>query len=163
MKRRDFVKTASMTAASLSAVIGGVAWADDHKHHEMGDAKTAKIIDSGLDKSKLKKIAAEARECIGHGETCVIHCATEMSKGDGALAECQVAVLNMLAACEALAAVVTYNTMSADRLKQFINLCADICDDCAKACEMHAKHHKQCGDCMKSCRECAKACRAATA
>jgi Cys-rich four helix bundle protein (predicted Tat secretion target) len=168
MKRREFVQTAALSAASLSAFAAGLgtAWADDHDKHDKHDKEhkasgTVVLAASGLNKKKLREVVEEALDCIEEGENCLAHCAQAMSQGDATVAECQMATLNMLAVCRAMVSVASYDTLKADQLRQFLNFCADVCESCAKTCEPHAKHRKECKECMQACRACAKACRAA--
>lgn len=41
--------------------------------------------------------------------------------------------------------------------KEFVQLCAKVCEKCAEECGMHQVQH--CQDCARACRECAEACR----
>jgi Domain of Unknown Function (DUF326) len=43
--------------------------------------------------------------------------------------------------------------------RQYMLLCADVCDACAIECEKHADHLAHCKACAEACRKCAKECR----
>ncbi len=44
-------------------------------------------------------------------------------------------------------------------MKQYMQLCADVCEACATECEKHADHHAHCKVCAEACRRCAAECR----
>lgn len=154
MDRRKFVTGA--TAASLG-VIASTAMGGNHKHHK---GHSSKLSASGVNKSKLDKIIDSSSECLKDGQACLVHCQRLLASGDTSMAECQAAVLNMLASCEAMMKVASYDNMSKSLIQDLAATCARICENCAKACELHSKHHKECKACYESCLKCIKACKA---
>ena len=154
MDRRQLVKGA--TAASLG-VLASTAMGSTHKHHK---GHGHKVSDSGIKKAKLEAIVESSSDCLKSGQACLVHCQKLLAAGDTSMAECQAAVVNMLASCEAMMKVASYDNMSKDLIKDLASTCAKICENCAKACEAHAKHHKECKACLESCKKCIKTCKA---
>jgi hypothetical protein len=76
------------------------------------------------------------------------------------MAECQRAVMNMLAVVEAMAQVAGFANAEPKNLKQLAKTCAAFCKSCAASCEPHAAHHEECKACLDACTACAKACEA---
>jgi Cys-rich four helix bundle protein (predicted Tat secretion target) len=107
----------------------------DHEHGMHGPAKHQALIDA-------------AHKCVASAEACVPHCVALLGKGDTSLAECLERVLAMAPVCTAVARVAS---LEADRLKELVKVCGDICDDCEKACRKHAEHHAVCKVCADSC------------
>jgi hypothetical protein len=44
-------------------------------------------------------------------------------------------------------------------MKQYMQLCADVCEACAAECGKHADHHAHCKACAEACSRCAAECR----
>ena len=44
-------------------------------------------------------------------------------------------------------------------MKQYMQLCADVCEACSTECGKHADHHAHCKACAEACRRCAAECR----
>lgn len=154
MDRRDFVKTAG--AGAVAGLFGGaMAFAAEHKHdHGKMTAKRRAMS------PQLKAVVDTAYDCIRKAESCLSVCQATLDAGDTSMAECQKTVLNMIAGCEALATLASYNTANEKHIKAIAKACADLCRDCEKECEKHASHHAECKDCLDGCRACIKACEA---
>jgi len=76
--------------------------------------------------------------------------------GDNTIAECLMAVTDMLPMCNTLAKLASSQS---SHLADFAKVCIAVCEDCEKACEEHADKHDECNACMKSCRVCIKECK----
>ncbi|GAB3496891.1 hypothetical protein GCM10027341_16350 [Spirosoma knui] len=44
-------------------------------------------------------------------------------------------------------------------MRDFMALCAEVCEACAEECAKHADHHAHCKACAEACRKCAEECR----
>ena len=86
--------------------------------------------------------------CVETGNVCLQHCLVALGKGDTSLAECAVAVRDMLAVCNATG---VFAAGQAKRLRAAAALCAEVCADCEKACRVHEDHHAECKACAESC------------
>lgn len=106
----------------------------------------------------LDAILASTGKCQTTGSVCLSHCSYYVLTGDERMADCQRAVMNMLAVTDAMQRVAGYNTADPKHLQSLAKTCADYCRACAKACEPHADHHPECKACMDACRECARSC-----
>ncbi|WP_394330467.1 four-helix bundle copper-binding protein [Spirosoma radiotolerans] len=47
--------------------------------------------------------------------------------------------------------------------RDFMALCAEVCEACAEECEKHADHFAHCKACAEACRKCAEECRSMSA
>lgn len=148
MERREFM--VGMGAMAASAMAAGVAFAEQK-------AKT--VTKTRAVSAELKAVRDTTAKCIGLGETCMAHC-TDYMEVNHKMADCQRAVMNMLAVCEALNRVAHYNNSDVKMMKALAANCADYCNACAKECEPHAAGMEECKACMDACKECAKACEA---
>lgn len=145
MERRHFIKT-GMTASALG-LIGSPALA----------AAAKKSTD------KKNNLEAALAHCLQAGNACVAHCMTEFAQGNKDMADCNKAVHDMLATCEAMLKLTSYKSELA---KSMAKICAEACDKCAEACKKHSDHwthgmHLVCKECYEACLECAKLCKAA--
>jgi len=154
MDRRAFI--AGVGAATAVGLAGATALAEEPHgagaHPGHADAKVPprpKALDA---------ILATTERCQSTGSVCLSHCSYYVLAGDPKMAECQRAVMNMLAVTQAMLGVAGYNTASAAQIGALAKVCADFCRTCEAACEPHADHHPECRACMEACRECAKAC-----
>ncbi|HET7789156.1 MAG TPA: Csp1 family four helix bundle copper storage protein [Myxococcales bacterium] len=111
----------------------------------------------------LKAVADATANCLRDGRYCMARCTDHLAAGTPLMAECQRAVMNMLAVVQATADVAGYRNASSANMKALASTCAAFCRTCAKACEPHAEHHAECQACRDACLQCAKACEAFTA
>jgi Cys-rich four helix bundle protein (predicted Tat secretion target) len=111
---------------------------------------------------QLAAIIESTARCVRDGRVCLARCTDHMAQGMGMMAECQRAVMNMLAVTEAMAQVAGYRNAAARDIKALTTACAQFCRACASACEPHKDHHEECKACMEACLACAKACEAYT-
>jgi hypothetical protein len=88
--------------------------------------------------------------------SCADACAAE--KMD--MGQCIRVCLDCSDVCEAAGKLATRRTGSnAKVLRETLELCARVCDECAAECEKH--DHEHCKLCAQMCRECAADCRVA--
>jgi hypothetical protein len=93
-----------------------------------------------------------ARMCL----SCADACAAE--KMD--MRECIRTCLDCSDVCEAAGKLAVRRTGSNEQvLREMLELCARVCDECAAECEKH--EHEHCKLCAQICRECAADCRVA--
>lgn len=155
MERRVFVKT-GLAGAAVGLMGQSLAMAENHKHdHDDKPMPVAPAMSS-----ELKKVADTAYDCLKHATACIAECNRVLATGDGAMADCQQAVLSMVPVCEAMATNATLHLADSSLMKSLAKTCSEFCDACAEACEVHAEHNIECKNCMDSCNECSDACKA---
>lgn len=143
--RRNVLLGATAVAAAASMGMSGSANAAmDHSHHMMHaiPADRQKVIDASLD-------------CVKAGQECVQHCIDMFKMKDTSMAVCADTVQEMLATCNALSQLASYDSK---HLKDFAKICINVCKDCKKECDVHADKHSACKACAESCDDCIKAC-----
>ncbi len=126
---------------------------DPHAGHHGHDASPPPPVPAGLE-GVLQSTAACARD----GRVCLARCTDHLAAGMKDMADCQRAVMNMLAVSGAMSDVAAYRNTAAELMKALAKTCAAFCRACAEACKPHAEHHAECKACMESCLACAKAC-----
>ncbi len=151
MDRRSFIRS---SAAVAGATLMNSSMASSNKHKMPADLGKAP-----LKNSEQKKLIASTVDCIEKGRTCLTHCAKELAKGDPMMAKCNLAVQNMLAACEGLNKVAHLNSLDSKSFKSFVKGCQLVCEQCYVECKKHKDHHAECKACMKSCEECIEICK----
>lgn len=139
--RRDLLKGAVVASAAMatgvsSSVLGS---SNEHMHHSNSNSG---LVDTALD-------------CVKTGQACLDHCIQLFKQGDNSVADCADKVTEMLAMCNALSQMASYQSK---HLAEVAKVCAVVCKDCKKACEKHADKHQSCKDCAESCEKCIKAC-----
>ncbi len=155
MERRNFVKT-GLAGAAVGLMGSSLAMAENHQHdHDDKPMPVAPAMSS-----ELKKVADKAYDCVRDGNVCIAECNRVLATGDGAMADCQQAVMGMVPVCDAMATNATLNLVDPALMKNLAKVCSEFCDYCAAACEPHAEHNKECKDCMESCNKLADACAA---
>lgn len=138
--RRDLLKGA--VAASAVIASGSAFGANmDHSHMNHGNPNED-VIDTTL-------------HCVKSGQACLDHCIDLFKMGDTSVANCADKVTEMLAMCNAMSQMTSYQSK---HLAKVAKVCAAVCKDCKKACDEHADKHKACKDCSDSCEKCIKAC-----
>lgn len=111
----------------------------------------------------LQAVIDSTAKCQRDGRYCLARCTDHLAAGTPVMADCQRAVMNMLAVVKAMADVAGYRNAAPANMRALATSCAAFCRTCADACEPHAAHHAECKACKESCLECAKACEAFTA
>lgn len=154
MDRRDFVLAMGAAAGSTLFGVNAFAKEHDHSHHDHGTPKARPVS------KQLKELQRSTFECLQLGEICLAQCNAVLAGGKTSMAECQLAVMDMLAVVRAMAQVATYNTGDVKAMKNLAMTCADFCRACEKECKVHAKDHEECKNCMDACTRCIKACNA---
>lgn len=149
MDRRHFIAS---TAAVAGATVFNNAMAS-------GTKESPKSLSKTLSSSNQKKLIASTADCIETGRACLTHCANSLASGSTMMAECNVAVQNMLAACEAMNKIAHLNTLEQKAMKSFAASCQKVCEECYAQCKKHANHHAECKACMESCEDCIKVCK----
>jgi len=92
--------------------------------------------------------ASALGRCVETGNVCLEHCLKNLGKGDTTLAECSVAVRDMLAVCNAVGVLAAAQSKF---LKSAVRLCVEVCEPCEKACRVHENHHAECKACADAC------------
>ncbi|MET0066671.1 MAG: Csp1 family four helix bundle copper storage protein [Candidatus Thiodiazotropha sp.] len=144
ISRRELLVGAG-AAASLLA--GGMVQAAehmsaDHAHHQ--HAKHA---------PKHEGLLEAVNHCVDKGQRCVFHCHVAFQEGDVSLADCAAKGQEMLAVCKGFSYLVTANSVY---LKDYAQICRQVCLDCKKECEKHDEH-RECKACADACAETVKA------
>ena len=89
-----------------------------------------------------------AFDCQKKGEACADHCTRMLVGGDTSMAECFVAVRDMLPATLALGQLASNGSK---HLRAAAQLALEACEACQAACAKHAQMHAVCRDCAESC------------
>ncbi|MDO7597749.1 MAG: Csp1 family four helix bundle copper storage protein [Pseudomonadota bacterium] len=146
--RRDLLKglgSASVAlAAGLSLSANANTTAVDHSkmnHQVPINVKLEELIDTFL-------------ECIKMGEICNQHNMHMFQMGDTALADCSIAVQELIVANTA---VIRFTANNSRHLKTFLEATIKVCETCEEECKKHDKHI-QCKDCAEACRDCIDFC-----
>ncbi len=134
--------------------------ADPHAAHAGMGADAAPVTPAS---PALQAVIATTASCLRDGRFCLSRCTDHLAAGTSLMADCQRAVMNMLAVVQAMSDVAGYRNAAAANVKALANTCAAFCRTCAKACEPHAEHHAECKACKDSCLACVKACEALAA
>jgi len=144
--RRDLLKGLGMVTAAAGAglSLNANAVMVDHSkmNHEIAiDFKLEELIDTFLENIKM-------------GEICNQHCMHMFQMGDTTLANCSIAVQELVAASTA---VLKFAANNSNHLNDFIKVAIKVCESCEEECKKHDKHI-QCRDCAEACRDCIDFC-----
>ncbi len=104
---------------------------------------------------RYKALEKSAMDCVTTGNDCLRHCFGMLAMKDTSMAACTDATFQLVAACNALAALAAVNS---PHVPAFAKTVAMVCDDCKKECDKFPKivECKECGD---ACKQCADDCR----
>lgn len=148
MDRRELLIGAG--AAVLAAATSKAAFSAEHDHqhqHNHMSTRNQKLIDS-------------TSICIQKGQACVRHCLNLLSQGDKEMAACAISVNQMLATCDALEKLASFESK---HLAKMAKLTMDVCKECEDECRKHANKHFECKECADACAVCLKECKSAAA
>ncbi len=156
-QRRDVIVGLAGLVATAATTTAHAQSADpsSHANHVKNDA---------LPPASLTPVAmaliSSTTDCIAAGRVCLARCTDHLAAGVSDMADCQRAVMNMLAVVTAMADVAAYSNSAPADARSLAAACAQFCDTCAEQCRPHANHHEECKACLDACLECAKACKA---
>jgi Cys-rich four helix bundle protein (predicted Tat secretion target) len=140
MDRREFfVAAAGIVAAAASA---SQAFAQGGEMEE------------SMHPPKYKALEVEAAKCVVTGNDCLRHCLGMYKMKDTSMAGCADTAFQLVAACDALAALAAVNSEHTGHLAKTV---AMVCRDCQKECEKWPKV-AECKTCGESCKACAAEC-----
>lgn len=141
--RRELLQGTMALAASFATgtILAGEE-VETTDHHDHQTPATNVVVKAALD-------------CVQAGQACINHCIGLFKKADTTTAVCMEAAVQMLAMCNALAQMASYNS---PHLPALAKVCAAVCEDCEKECRKHEKQHLACKACADSCANCAAAC-----
>jgi len=144
--RRNLLKGLGVASAALGAGLSLNANATMVDHSKMNhqipiDIKLEELIDTFL-------------ECIKMGEICNQHCMHMFQMGDTSLADCSIAVQELIAASTA---ILRFAANDSIHLNSFLEATIKVCETCEEECLKHEKHI-QCKDCAVACRDCIDFC-----
>jgi Cys-rich four helix bundle protein (predicted Tat secretion target) len=145
MNRREALLNTS--AMAIAASLGAMACA---ARNAAAEAATAPPGPAG------EGLVDTAFDCQKRGEACAEHCVRMLAGGDTSMAECLVAVREMLPTTAALAHLAS---MSSKLVPAAGRLALEACESCETACRKHAQVHAVCRDCADSCSRTIAACR----
>lgn len=146
--------TGAGLAQILNVASSGSVFAEGEHMDHMNMDHMAMDHESGL--SSNQALIDAALDCVKHGDVCLNHCISLLSKGETSIKDCIRTVSVMLPMCTTLAKLAA---LEAVRLKEFAKVCIVVCEDCEKECKRHADHHAICKNCMESCAACIKECK----
>jgi len=150
MSRRDVLTAA--TALAGAAAVAGVAGADDpgeHASHQVAgfSGEEHEYFEAVAYKRRADLVAA-TNACIAKGQACISHCMETFLMDDTTMAECAMAVQEMLAVCNAMAHLAAYDSKN---LGPMARACAAVCEECEKQCRVHEEHQEECRACAEGC------------
>ena len=139
MDRREFIAAAG-TAAAVASTSQAFAQA-------MGGGET-----EDMHPPKYKALEKTSIECVATGNDCLRHCLSMYKMKDTSMADCADSVFQLVAACDALAALAAVNSEHTGHLAKVVEM---VCNDCKKECDKFPKIAvcKACGDACKACAE----------
>ena len=140
--RRHFLLAAGSLALATAATSSTVL-ASSANHHHHGPSN------EGLVKT--------SSHCRSTGNACIAHCLILLGNGDTEMAECAKSVQLMMPMCDATGYHAAANSK---HLKDMVQICQRVCEDCEKACRKHEDKHAECKACANSCSEMIDACKA---
>ena len=144
--RRDLLKGLGMASAVLGAGISLNANAAAVDHSKMNHQIPINV--------KLEELIDTFLECIKMGEICNQHTMHMFQMGDTTLADCSIAVQELIVANTA---VIRFTANNSRHLKTFLEATIKVCETCEEECKKHDKHI-QCKDCAEACRDCIDFC-----
>ena len=117
--------------------------------------------------SEHPQVGSDYNEALGqavkHAMYCAAicnSCADACSAEEMDMRQCIRTCMDCSDVCEATGKLATRRTGSNEQvLREMLELCARVCDECAAECEKH--QHEHCRLCAQMCRECAEDCRKA--
>lgn len=130
------------TAAARAALAADESGHAGHAGHE------DKKYTEGVRNTKHRPLVSAANGCVETGQLCISHCMETFVAGDTTMAECALAVQQMMPVCAALAELAAYDSA---HLKPLLQACIGVCEDCEKVCREHADHQPECKDCADAC------------
>jgi Cys-rich four helix bundle protein (predicted Tat secretion target) len=139
MDRREFIAAAGTVAAIASTSQAFAQFAGGGETEEMHPPK-------------YKALEKAAIDCVATGNDCLRHCLGMYKMKDTSMADCADSVFQLVASCEALAALAAVNSEHTGHLAKTVEM---ICNDCKKECDKFPKIAvcKTCGDACKACAE----------
>lgn len=148
IRRRDVLAA----AGALAAVAGAsLARAGEHQGHEKQGGSGGRGEPRYFEAKAYKKratLVGKVNECVAKGQACLSHCMETFLQGDTTMAECAVAVQEMLAVCGAMAQVAANDSKN---LKAVSQACIAVCETCETICREHEKHQVECKECADAC------------
>jgi Cys-rich four helix bundle protein (predicted Tat secretion target) len=160
LNRRELMAGTGAIGAGLlvSNLLPGSADANSHDHsghmmHQGGATNGPQNMSRKLPNFQLMQ---SAQNCITTANICVSHCINLISQGDSSLNDCLRTASEMIPSCNALGQLAS---MNAKRLKEYVEFCIVVCNDCEIECRKHQNHHWQCKQCAEACAECIKQCK----
>jgi Cys-rich four helix bundle protein (predicted Tat secretion target) len=144
MQRREFVASLGSVAAFAAA---------SRAHAEIAGAGTSEEMHP----PKFKALEQTSIECVATGNDCLRHCFGMFAMKDVSMGECANAAFQLVAACNALAALASVNSPHTQALARTV---AQVCDDCKTQCDKFSQI-RECVACSDACKKCADECRKA--
>jgi Cys-rich four helix bundle protein (predicted Tat secretion target) len=139
MNRRETLLNGSalVVAASLGAMACGT-------QNAVAQSAASPAAAAGGDGSVIDL----ALDCQKKGEACADHCVRMLVTGNTTMAECIVAVRDMLPVTDTLARLASTNSK---HLAAAARLAIEVCESCEAVCRKHAQIHVICRECAESC------------
>jgi len=152
MNRREMLK--GTVGGLMLAAAGNSVFAADHAGHSAGHQHM------GMSMKQHQSLIDAAADCVKKGHACLSHGIHLWSEGENkGMAICAMRVNEMIAACEAIEQLASYNSA---HLVKMAKVVMDVCQDCEKECRKFEKEHVQCKQAADSCDACFKECKKLT-
>jgi Cys-rich four helix bundle protein (predicted Tat secretion target) len=105
---------------------------------------------------RYKGVEDTASHCAASGEDCLRHSLGMWAMKDVTMAACANSVMQLVAACRALATLAALNSQFTVAFAKDVAL---VCDDAEKECRKFASVSPECRECAESCKKCSDECR----
>lgn len=148
IRRREVLAAAGALAAVAGARLAGATEHQGHEGHGGGGGRGEPRYFEAKAYKKRATLVEKTNDCVAKGQACLSHCMETFLQGDTTMAECAVAVQEMLAVCGAMAQVAANDSKN---LKVVTQACIAVCETCEKICREHEEHQKECKACADAC------------
>ncbi|MCR4299578.1 MAG: four-helix bundle copper-binding protein [Gallionella sp.] len=153
MDRREMLK--GTVGGLMLAAAGSSVFAAEHAGHSASQQHM-----EGMSMKQHQSLIDAAADCVKKGHACLSHGIHLWTQGENkGMAICAMRVNEMIAACEAIEQLASYNSA---HLVKMAKVVMDVCQDCEKECRKFEKEHVQCKQAADACDACFKECKKIT-
>jgi len=145
ISRRQILLGGVGLAAAAAAT--GASAEDTHDHGAHAPGTSGTYTEAQAHKRHAAATAA-ADECIETGRACLSHCLETFVADDTTMAECALAVQQMLRVCDAFAFLASQDSQV---LADLARACMAVCEYCERECRVHEDHQPECKACADAC------------
>lgn len=144
----DQIDVSSLRVGTNRRALMFAAWASSMALAHVWSSSSWAQGKSAASKSSHPALTAAAARCGTVGTVCLKHCIRLTKAGDKSISDCMRAVQAMLPVCSAVGRLASQD---AKRLKDLLEVCVAVCNDCEAECRKHEFHHVECKNCAEAC------------